>query len=69
VNDKESLSASSKVADVEVALRNDYYYKPTLEELREKYIDGSVKIGENEDLTIGRLGYGKYFAFSGSLSK
>jgi hypothetical protein len=46
------------VMGVEEALRSDYYFIPTLEELRERFVNGSVKIGDS-GLTIGRLRYGE----------
>jgi len=53
----ESVNSSIRVVDVEEALRSDYYFKPTLEELRERFVNESVKIDE-AGLIIGRLGYG-----------
>jgi len=51
-------SRSSRVG-VEEALRSEYYYKPTLEELRGKSVEGTVKL--DAGLTIGRLGYGSVY--------
>ncbi len=49
--------------DEKKALRPEYYYRPSLDTLRESFHDGVAKI--DEGLTIGRLGYGGLAGIAG----